>query len=86
LSEAHPVPGYSAAFFTDYIGNGHKVLLAAINEDLRVHQTDQFYCLAMTILQSSGFGKSRTVDELSKLRFGIVFNLREVLPPDQFSM
>jgi hypothetical protein len=78
--------GFCAAFFGNYIGNGHKVLLAAIEADLKEHiKNTKFYCLSMTIIQSSGFGKSRTVDELSKLRFGFIFNLRDYLPGGQFS-
>jgi hypothetical protein len=63
-----------------YIGNAVKALLKHIqtlfpkNKSL---QDRNFYAKYTTIVQSSGMGKSRVVDEMSKFHFVIPVNLRQ---------
>jgi hypothetical protein len=43
------------------------------------------YNFSLSIVQSSGMGKSRTVDCAARRRFTFPFNLREELPEGSFS-
>lgn len=55
----------------EYIGDCHKLLLKNINDLDR----GLFYSNTTSIIQSSGTGKSRMVDEQAKLVFTIPFNV-----------
>ncbi|THH12410.1 hypothetical protein EW146_g7725 [Bondarzewia mesenterica] len=76
---------WDAPYELDY----HVLLLETVN-DMKINGRDFDYSNTVTILQSSGTGKSRMVDEQAALVFTIPFNLRaqretEVLafpPPD----
>ncbi|CAA7268474.1 unnamed protein product [Cyclocybe aegerita] len=61
-----------AAWTQEYQGSTHQTLLSNIQSDPRGSP----YCNTGAIIQSSGYGKSRTVDELAKLVFTIPMNLR----------
>ena len=56
----------------DYVGNAHVVLLQNINKMPR----SEAYSNSVLLIQSSGTGKSRLVDEQGKLVFTIPFNIR----------
>ncbi|CAA7263721.1 unnamed protein product [Cyclocybe aegerita] len=60
------------AWTQEYQGSTHQTLLSNIESDPRRSP----YCNTGAIIQSSGYGKSRTVDELAKLVFTIPMNLR----------
>ena len=62
----------SAAWNGEYRGSNHRLLLTNINKMKR----NTPYSNSVTILQSSGTGKSRMVHELSELVFTLPFNLR----------
>ena len=57
-------------------GNSVNVLKELLLDEERVFQKDNFYAKSMTIIQSSGTGKSRLLDELSKEFLTISFTLR----------
>ena len=63
LSEEITVHGL--AFQVPFIGDGTSIL-AAILDEIAQHDKATLYARTLFILQSSGFGKSRLVDELSK--------------------
>ncbi|KAF8329829.1 uncharacterized protein EI90DRAFT_3125086 [Cantharellus anzutake] len=60
---------------TNYELNYHKLLL---NNILAMSRT-QSYSSTVSIIQSSGYGKSRMVDQLATLVFTLPFNLRDPL-------
>ncbi|KAH7890628.1 hypothetical protein F5I97DRAFT_59418 [Phlebopus sp. FC_14] len=63
-----------AAWTTKFHGDYHEVMLKNINSmDRKAH-----YANSAAIIQSSGSGKSRTVDALADLVFTIPFNLRHL--------
>jgi hypothetical protein len=62
----------SKAWNGTYIGSNYLLLLNNINGMLR----DTPYSNSVSIIQSSGTGKSRMVHELSNLVFTLPFNLR----------
>ena len=66
------ISAVSNAWNGQYIGNSHRLLLNNINHMLR----DMPYSNTVTILQSSGTGKSPMVHEQSDLVFTLPFNLR----------
>lgn len=51
---------------------------------MRKHNDPDIYARLLPIVQSSGMGKSRMIDELSKKYFLVPFNLRDV-PEGKFS-
>jgi hypothetical protein len=57
-------------------GDSVNVLKELLLDEERVFQEDKFYAKSMTIIQSSGTGKSRLLDELSKEFLTISFALR----------
>ncbi|RXW23805.1 hypothetical protein EST38_g2059 [Candolleomyces aberdarensis] len=65
-------PGVARAWETPYKGDAHEVLLSSILQDPR----KDIYCNTGALIQSSRYGKSRTVDELAKLVFTIPMNIR----------
>ena len=73
------------AWLLEYLGDAHKVLLMAIDE---IHglQVQQHYAKIVLIAQSSGTGKSRTVDKVSTIRILFPLCLREHLGDNYFGM
>ncbi|KZT03296.1 uncharacterized protein LAESUDRAFT_684107 [Laetiporus sulphureus 93-53] len=63
-----------------FIGTSHQTLLDSIKEMNRDRSKESSYSNYLAIIQSSGTGKSRTVDELAKLIFTIPFNVRTGTP------
>jgi len=59
----------------EYIGDASVELWNHINN--HYGSNEHFYANYLAIVQSSGMGKSRTVDEMSKLHFVIPMNLRK---------
>lgn len=57
-------------------GDSLNVLKELLLDEERVFQEDKFYAKSMTVIQSSGTGKSRLFDELSKELLTISFALR----------
>lgn len=55
-----------------YEGDSHEVLYENINGFIR----DKAHSNSVAIVQSSGTGKSRMIDEMAKLVYTIPFNLR----------
>jgi hypothetical protein len=63
-----------------YAGDAAQVLYDYITR----HNRPGVYILSLTIMQSSGMGKSRMIDELSKAHFVIPLNLREGISGHSF--
>ncbi|KAF8218993.1 hypothetical protein L208DRAFT_1523899 [Tricholoma matsutake] len=63
-----------SAWHDSYLGNNHQLLFANTNA---IPPTEKAYSNQITIVQSSGTGKSRMVHEQVNLVFTIPFNLRE---------
>jgi hypothetical protein len=63
-----------SAWRDEYSGNYHELLFNNIN---RIPRTEMPYSNQISIVQSSGTGKSRMVHEQANLVFTIPFNLRE---------
>ena len=55
------------------MGDAHRTLLSNILQDRR----NGVYCNTGEVIQSSGYGKSRAVDEMAKLVFTIPMNIRD---------
>ncbi len=67
----------SLSFSQNYVGRDHEVLLKTID---RYHgHPDPIYNRSMSIVQSSGCGKSRLVDKVAEIRFTFPLNLREAV-------
>jgi len=71
------------AWKSKYVGRAHLALLDAID---RLHTLDEKdnYAKILPITQSSGTGKSRAVDAISKMRIVLPLCLREDLGDDSF--
>lgn len=59
-----------------YRGHAHELLRDSIVDIERSRTEDDSYGNTMPIIQSSGTGKSRMVDELATIEFVFPFNLR----------
>ncbi|KAG9095486.1 hypothetical protein FRC06_009760, partial [Ceratobasidium sp. 370] len=73
------------AFETKYIGETHKVLIEALNAERGSYPSSAAarpYNFAVSVIQSSGMGKSRMVEEAGNIVFTLPTNLREDLPPN----
>ena len=66
-----------------YHGDSEKILLKAV-DDLDKLEPDHNYAKIIPIIQSSGTGKSRTVDNVGKQRILFPICLRENLGKDLF--
>lgn len=66
----------------EYIGDASVELWKHIKHHYR--SNEHFYANYLAVVQSSGMGKSRTVDEMSKRHFVIPMNLREADSTGQF--
>jgi len=67
----------------EYRGSAHKVLLQAI-DDLHNLPKDQNYAKNVPIAQSSGTGKSKTVDKVATERILFPMCLREDIGKNYF--
>lgn len=77
---AEAVADVVAAWKSEYRSGSEHALLRAIRQGYRAMQKQSapyHYANTLSIVQSSGTGKSRTVHEMSKMIFTIPFNLRE---------
>jgi hypothetical protein len=72
VSLAHTVPATVQSWSIPYRGNIAQVLY----EYMQSHNNPDLYARILAIVQSSGMGKSRMIDELSKSYFVIPLNLR----------
>ena len=76
LSECHMADCYSSATFnafrSPYVPGFPQALLKTVDEYVGNHD----YNHSISIIQSSGTGKSRGVAEAAKIRFTFLFNLR----------
>jgi hypothetical protein len=71
------------AWNLEYLGEAHNVLLKAVDE---VHQinTHLNYAKMLPVTQSSGTGKSKTVDQVARKRILFPLCLREDIGKDYF--
>ncbi|KAG8740435.1 hypothetical protein FRC10_004326 [Ceratobasidium sp. 414] len=74
-----------SAFEKAYVGETHKVFIAALDAERRSYSDlsapHRPYNFAISVIQSSGMGKSRMVEEAGNIMFTIPINIRENLPP-----
>ncbi|HEV7737358.1 MAG TPA: hypothetical protein VGO47_08335 [Chlamydiales bacterium] len=76
-----------AAFEGAYKSDSRDHFLEYIDKHTpRLGSADNFYNRSLSIVQSSGMGKSRLVDHCAQLRFTIPFNLRESLPDNSHGL
>jgi hypothetical protein len=73
------------AFNSQYLGCAHKVLLMAIDE-AHARPVSQNYAKIIPIAQSSGTGKSRTVDQVATERILFPLCLREEIDKEYFGV
>ena len=71
------------AWNRDYLGDAHKMLLRAVDE-LNDLSPGKSYTKIITLVQSSGTGKSKTVDKIARERILFPLCLREELEKDMF--
>jgi hypothetical protein len=82
---AHPL-GSEQAWNAPFKGHGHELLIKCITTMNKIRPPDaleeetRFQCFT-SIVQSSGMGKSRLVDEAAKQIFTLPFNLRSPEDP-----
>ncbi|CAE6508121.1 unnamed protein product [Rhizoctonia solani] len=72
-----------SAFEEPYIGIAHQCFVDALNRYSQRNEgeaTSRLYNKSVSVIQSSGMGKSRMVDEAANMVFTIPANLREDLP------
>lgn len=74
IKYCHKATEYS--WVCEYIGNASEELWNHINKAFRDPKV-KYYAYYLAIVQSSGMGKSRSVDELSKKHIVIPMNLRD---------
>lgn len=72
------------AWASPYIGDAHTMLLENVRR-LNENRRPSPYRTSVLVLQSSGTGKSRTVDELAKDIFVIPLNIRKTAPGQPMS-
>ncbi|KZS99725.1 uncharacterized protein LAESUDRAFT_732934 [Laetiporus sulphureus 93-53] len=65
-----------SAWSRTFYGTAHQLLYKNIKSMSSSRRKDQLYSNYVSIVQSSGTGKSRTVDEMARLVFTFPFNLR----------
>ncbi|KAH7334529.1 hypothetical protein B0J17DRAFT_770850 [Rhizoctonia solani] len=71
---------FQSVFTGDYQGDGPQNLIEVLNSYSRSNHPPGMYNRSISIIQSSGMGKSRLVKESAKEVFTIPANLREELP------
>ncbi|ELU41236.1 hypothetical protein AG1IA_04734 [Rhizoctonia solani AG-1 IA] len=72
--------GLLAAFQEPYVGTVHKCFVEALDSYLNLPNEKKLYMRSISVVQSSGMGKSRMIDEAANLVFTIPANIREALP------
>ncbi|KAF5371940.1 hypothetical protein D9615_008098 [Tricholomella constricta] len=73
-----------AGFQAKFEGNNHQLLYELMDSLVTAPSNIQGpYVNALSIIQSSGMGKSRVVDAVATLKVAFPFNLREILPGGQ---
>ncbi|KZT00611.1 uncharacterized protein LAESUDRAFT_753114 [Laetiporus sulphureus 93-53] len=65
-----------SAWSRNFYGTAHQTLYSSIERMNSSRVPEQLYSNYISIVQSSGTGKSRTVDEMARLVFTFPFNLR----------
>ncbi|KAF8667200.1 hypothetical protein RHS04_09343 [Rhizoctonia solani] len=69
-----------AAFQEPYVGTMHKCFVEALDSYPNLPNQKKLYMRSISVVQSSGMGKSRMIDEAANLVFTIPANIREALP------
>jgi hypothetical protein len=69
------------AWKAKYIGNSHRILLQAID---KLNDEREHYAKIIAMIQSSGTGKSKTMDEIAKERVLFPLCLREDIGVDYY--
>ncbi|GAB1517064.1 hypothetical protein RhiTH_000107 [Rhizoctonia solani] len=69
-----------AAFQEPYVGTVHKYFVEALDSYPNLPNQKKLYMRSISVVQSSGMGKSRMIDEAANLVFTIPANIREALP------
>ncbi|KAG8712509.1 hypothetical protein FRC08_014486 [Ceratobasidium sp. 394] len=72
-----------SAFETPYIGDTHELLIKMLNQELKARResaAERPYNLSVAVIQSSGMGKSRMLEEVGNEVFALITNIREDLP------
>ncbi|CCO35977.1 hypothetical protein BN14_10099 [Rhizoctonia solani AG-1 IB] len=73
-------PSLKSAFDRPYAGDVHKYFIEVLDYYSELPFNKKPYMKSISVVQSSGTGKSRMVDEAANLLFTIPANLREKLP------
>jgi hypothetical protein len=82
------VTAFHQAWSDPWLGNNH-ILLANLMDQLHAPPTDRAlkpYNHSIPVIQSSGMGKSRLVDEVACMKFCFPFNLRNPDPHGQYGI
>jgi hypothetical protein len=76
-------PAVIKAYKSDYLGTAYKCLLNAVDF---VHAIDPNinYAKILVIMQSSGMGKSKTIDTIAQERILLLLCMRKDLGPNSF--
>ncbi|KAF8329150.1 uncharacterized protein EI90DRAFT_3155509 [Cantharellus anzutake] len=85
LPTSHSVRGLQSAFHEPYRGEAHKLLIEVLNEywesSAGIEPSERPYNWSLSVIQSSGMGKSRMANEAALSVFTIPINIREELSP-----
>jgi len=85
LSLAHYTLDFKQAFKTEFAAR-YPDLLLSVMDQYPPNAPTKYYNRSLSIIQSSGMGKSRLVDHSAKSRFTFPINLHEKLPLGSSSM
>ena len=83
MSRRHYSLAVISAWSTEYRGKSAESLLQSI-DDVHNQPVERRYAKIVPIIQSSGTGKSKTVDEIAKTRILFPLCLREDIGRDYF--
>ena len=83
MSRRHYSLAVISAWSTEYRGKSAESLLQSI-DDVHNQPVERRYAKIVRIIQSSGTGKSRTVDEIAKTRILFPLCLREDIGKEYF--
>lgn len=78
-----PAPALHSAFTGQYIGRYHEVFVGTLNDYIvrgAGPPAAAPYSMTISVVQSSGMGKSRLIQAASTLVFTLPINLRQDLP------
>jgi hypothetical protein len=73
------------AFQHPYEGDSPDLLLSILDDYRRDNKPDETYNYSISMVQSSGTGKSRLVELIAQKRFTLLFNLREDVEQGEYS-